>query len=373
MARVYPEHDSMISHDQPEQSDLVDGADVSPLAFVDAMLKRRRTVLCVVLAAVVLAIVPTLVRVALGRRNYTSEALVTASSHRGGGSLSGLAAQLGVAVPGADPTQSPAFFVDLLKSPELLLEAATMHVQELGRRDSVPLAVHYRARGSSKALRTDEARRELTKRLDVTSSSKSGIITLRVTDEDPSVAAQVVERLLYLLGRVNQSSRRTQASSERQFTQQRAEEAAAELRVAEDGERAFLLRNRGCCSSPDLQLERNRLERAVSMRQQVYTQLVQAFEQARIEEVRDTPSLIVLAEPFVSIRPDSVGLLGKAVVGLIIGLGLGVLFVFLAELLKGMRDAEPQLFEEVERRLAIFNGELRRPWRLFRKPPENVA
>jgi uncharacterized protein involved in exopolysaccharide biosynthesis len=52
---------------------------------------------------------------------------------------------------------------------------------------------------------------------------------------------------------------------------------------------AFLQANRQWANSPDLTFQHDRLERDIALRQQVYTTLVQSFEQARISEVRDTP------------------------------------------------------------------------------------
>jgi uncharacterized protein involved in exopolysaccharide biosynthesis len=77
-----------------------------------------------------------------------------------------------------------------------------------------------------------------------------------------------------------------------------------EKRQAEDELQAFLQRNRDFRSSPQLSFAYDRLADNVSLRQQLYTAVAQAYEQARIEEVRDTPVITVVEAPMLPARPD---------------------------------------------------------------------
>ncbi len=67
--------------------------------------------------------------------------------------------------------------------------------------------------------------------------------------------------------------RQTRAGSERRFVEARLSKARAEFRDAEDALQEFSVRNRRYDASPDLRVQYGRLERAVSLRQQGYTQL----------------------------------------------------------------------------------------------------
>ena len=67
------------------------------------------------------------------------------------------------------------------------------------------------------------------------------------------------------------------------------------------------------------------------MRQQLYTSLAQAYAQARIEAVRDNPSVVVLESPEAPADPQPRGLLKSVVLALMAGLFLGVLLAFLRE------------------------------------------
>ena len=103
----------------------------------------------------------------------------------------------------------------------------------------------------------------------------------------------------------NLKSRQSQASAERRFTERRVAEAQAEARQAQDELQAFLQRNRDFRSSSQLNFAYERLADNVSLRQQIYTSVAQAYEQARIEEVRDTPVITLVEAPMLPARPDS--------------------------------------------------------------------
>jgi uncharacterized protein involved in exopolysaccharide biosynthesis len=103
------------------------------------------------------------------------------------------------------------------------------------------------------------------------------------------------------------------------------------------------------------------------MRQQVYTQLVQAFEQARIEEVRDTPTLTIIEEPYVPVRPEPTGIVSKTIISLLVGLALGSFLAFIAQIVEGLRRSEPAGFTEARERLLVLRSDLLRPWRLLKR------
>ena len=60
------------------------------------------------------------------------------------------------------------------------------------------------------------------------------------------------------------------------------------------------------------------------MRQQIYTSLVQAYDRAKIEEVRDTPVITVLQVPEQPVRADPLDLLIKMSLTIIVALIVGI-------------------------------------------------
>jgi len=136
---------------------------------------------------------------------------------------------------------------------------------------------------------------------------RTGTVRLSVTTPYAALALRVNQRLLEAAEPVQSRQRQSQAAAERRFTEQRLDEVKQELSHAEDKLQAFLQRNRDYRDSPQLSFEQDRLAREVARQQQLYTSLSQAYEQAKIEEVRDTPVFTVVERPDLPIRPDHVG------------------------------------------------------------------
>jgi uncharacterized protein involved in exopolysaccharide biosynthesis len=121
----------------------------------------------------------------------------------------------------------------------------------------------------------------------------------------------------------NLRTRQTNASAERKFTESRMNELRGEVGVAEAAMQRFLEVNRQQYLSPALEIEKGRLERGVALAQQTYNQLAQAYEHARIDEVRDTPLITVIQQPRVPVRPDARGLVSKTILAFILTLLIG--------------------------------------------------
>jgi uncharacterized protein involved in exopolysaccharide biosynthesis len=94
---------------------------------------------------------------------------------------------------------------------------------------------------------------------------------------------------------------------------------------AENRLQSFMQQNRVYNTAPRLSFEQDRLSREVQNRQQIVNVLAQAFEQAKIDEVRDTPVITILDTPETPAAPDSRGLLTKVIFSLFFGAALGAL------------------------------------------------
>ena len=87
----------------------------------------------------------------------------------------------------------------------------------------------------------------------------------------------------------------------RLFIEERLSAAGRELRDTEEGLRLFLEQNRHLRDSPELQFRYERLQRQVRIKEQVFTALRQHYEEARIQEVNDTPLITVIDD---AVPPD---------------------------------------------------------------------
>ncbi len=334
---------------------------LSTLALVNALLRRRLLVAGMPLLAVAVLAAVTLPL----PRKYVSSTAFMPQGPDTRSRMAGLAAQFGIAIPSAEPGQSPAFYVELIQSREVLLSllqsryAFTVN----GERHAGTLVELLKSRGNDSARRVEDGLERLRRALDPARSRETNIVNVSVETKWPPLSQEILVRLLKKLNDFNLSTRRTQAANERAFVERRLDEAASELRVAEERLRQFQRENRQYASSPDLTLEYERLQRQVSLRQQLYTTLAQSFEQARIDEVRDTPVLTIIAEPNLPALPASRRLLVKSVLAAAAGLVLAVLIVVADVLVK---PHEPNLESDLEEFRALRRdafADLRNPFR----------
>jgi uncharacterized protein involved in exopolysaccharide biosynthesis len=228
--------------------------------------------------------------------SFTSRASFIPQSRRNASLAAGFAAQLGVALPGQDQTQSPNFYADLATSNLVLGAVADSGVPD-ARRRVVSLASFFEIQDDAPAITRARVISQLRSRVGTNVVQKTGLVELSVSTKDPTVSAAILQRIVGELERFNQGARRSQASAERRFTERRFDEVRSELNTAEERLVSFLQRNRDYGNSPLLAFEHERLQRDVQVKQQVFQTLSQAVEQARIEEVRDTPVLSIIEPP----------------------------------------------------------------------------
>jgi len=311
------------------------GYEVNVLSLTALLLRHRRLLTSLSASfAIVTVIVGTLLP-----RTYTASASFTPQNKRGGMSgAAGLAAQLGITVPNIDGTQSPAFYADVLKSREIL-SAVLADTVELTTGDKPVRATvaSVVGEGSDSTRRVASAMKWLDKHVASDVAQRSGIITVAVTSRSAQLSYQLAAALIDELTKFNLESRQTQASAERKFTEAQLRESRDSLRVAENRGQDFLQRNRDYSRSPELTFQHDALTREISFRQQVYSSLAQAYEQARVDELRDTPTLTITDRPALPFEPNGRALLVKGIVAAIAGFVVGFLIVVTQEALAGAR------------------------------------
>jgi uncharacterized protein involved in exopolysaccharide biosynthesis len=223
----------------------------------------------------------------------------------------------------------------------------------------------YEPSNRDSALALEETLKELRRAVSVSLSAKTGIVYTAVTAPEASVAQQINQRLLQLADSFNRSARRGQALSERQFAEGRLSEAADNLRAAEDRLQSFLQGNLQYRNSPVLVFQYDRLSREVASRQMLYSSLAQAYEQARIEEVRDTPVFGILEAPTLASHPDSRHLVRNTLLALIIGSMVGMI---VGVVIKSSNESSQFAadIDEFQYLKGAVLREIRRPWTFFR-------
>jgi uncharacterized protein involved in exopolysaccharide biosynthesis len=245
--------------------------------------------------------------------------------------LAGLAGQLGVSVPGSNQSLSPEFYVKLLES-RVLLQPIThdsFTVAEKGGR-KIAFMDMFGIKGGTTTSREEDGVRLLQSIVAPTQVPTTGVVEISVVTPWRSVSLAIVTALVNGVNEYNQATRQGQAAAERKFVEGRLAVASADLRASEDRLEQFLRTNRDLGGSPELTLERDRIQREVTLKQGVFTALTQAYEDVRIREVRDTPVISMFETPWAPTDPAPRGRIKKAEMGILLGSLFGVLVSFLS-------------------------------------------
>jgi uncharacterized protein involved in exopolysaccharide biosynthesis len=333
----------------PEGDDLV--------GLLNVLLRNRRLVLWIPLAAAVVVMALTMLK----PRLYRSEAAFTPQqSQRMPSAFSGLAAQFGVQLPSDRLDQSPAFYEDLLLSREILsrVVATPFDPAVHGGERAATLIELYEIDDGQANARVDKAVRQLRNSIRKGTDQETGIVRFSVPAERPELAQAMAERAIAEINEFNLTRRQSIAGAERAFVESSLKRATDELASAESQLRLFDERNLRIDNSPELRLERDRLQRQVGMRQEVVTMLTQAYEQAKIDEVRNTPAITVIERPSLPWRPEPRGSVQNALLAFIVLSFTGTLLAFGRELYRRLGFGDSLAHQEFR----TLRGGLRPRW-----------
>ena len=283
-------------------------------------------------------------------RTYTATVQFIAQGREASvSSLAGLASQLGVSIPATAQAESPDFYAALIGSRQILMSAVTerYRIQEGDDVRVGTLVDLFEVEAPTEPLERELALETLEDRIATSIGRATGIIRFDVTTEDPQLSHAIADVILGRLIAFDVEIRQTQAKAETEFSGARVAEAREQLRQAENELIRFQQQN-ARFSAPELAMERERLSRAVSMRQQIFTELAVSFEKAKIEEVRTTPAVTVLQPPATPVRPDRRGTVLRGIVSLIVGGLLGLLLALVLGFTRRDRSQQPDRYRELE-------------------------
>ena len=310
--------------------------EISLWEVLAVLLRRRRWIVRSVATVAVLSVAFAFLKA----RTYTTQAFFRPQGSTDS-ELVALASQFGVSVGGrGDDGESPAFYAALITSREILAKVAESEYSTADISGTLMDLLEIEA--ETEALRLQRAVEWLQESAtSVSTGRETGVVTVEVTTRWPQVSEAIASNLLQEVSRFNVETRQSNARAERAFIEERVNAAEAELREAEEALRTFLDENRIVGQFSVLNAERERLQREVVAREQVYTTLLQAFEQARISEVRDTPVITVIAEPHLPPEPDGRGLVLSLALGIVLGGMVGVVLAFLREVFGRPSSGDP--------------------------------
>lgn len=347
----------------------VENDEVSLVSLLNILLHHRRIVVGTPLVIAALLVGLGLV----SRRTYTVNASFMPQTAQSQASrFTGVAAQFGISIPQSEAGNSPQFYADLLGSNNILRKAVesqySLQDGTQGNQASQGSLIDlYGIERGEHQERLMAAVHRLDENLKASTRRETGVVDLTVTTPWASVSNQVAERLLELVNEFNLDTRRSQASKEREFIESRLHETRTDLEAVEDELQQFLEQNRSYNNSPDLLFKYDRLQRRVNLRQELYTSISQSYEQAKIDEVRNTPVITVVEPPQQPILPDGRGIRTKGFLGIILGGIIGVFWAFGSEFMLGERERKPEEYEEFRQICREIVGSFQKRWRNLRR------
>jgi len=264
-------------------------------------------------------------------------------------SVAGIAAQLGVSVS-ADPSESPQFYADLVRSRTLLERLLTDTFpgdpegpRKYARRGRVMDVMEVRAK--TPALRLVYARMRLAGATSVGVDRRTGVLTLSFESVDPVFSAWAANRLVTYLGDFNRETRQSQAHAQRVFAEERASIANTQLVDAEGILRRFYDENKSWQTSPRLVFEEGRLRRRVELQSELLETLLRQVEQTRLSEVNDLPVFTVIDKAEVPVVKT--GPLRRMLVlgAMTVAFAIGVCIALIPAYSDKLRTQMPELFD----------------------------
>lgn len=198
----------------------------------------------------------------------------------------------------------------------------------------------------------DNALEAVDRAISTSIDQETGLMTIAVTAGEPVLASALAQSFLkHFTDRVR--SIRTEKVRERlKFVEQRFREAEQELETAEERLAQFLERNQNPTTAT-LQFQRDRLQRQVSFKEQLYSELQSQLTQTRLDLQRRQPVLTIVEEPVPPIKRSAPNRTLIVIIFFILGSFVGISAALLKSYISGARkNAERgEKIEELRRRL----------------------
>ncbi|UCC45364.1 MAG: hypothetical protein JSU65_05450 [Candidatus Zixiibacteriota bacterium] len=180
----------------------------------------------------------------------------------------------------------------------------------------------------------DKLRHALAGLTSITSSSRTGEITVAVETQYPEFSRAIVQEYLSQLESYNLHRRRSEARERVRYLVRELERRDAELEAAEDSLSDFQTANRNWASTTDpVILKRlGRLKRDVTSKIEVVAFLSQEHEVAKLDAQKDVPVVRVLGEPSLPTQKSGPFRSVTVITTFLISSALVILAVFLVDL-----------------------------------------
>jgi len=249
--------------------------------------ERRRVAVTAAVAAFLLAFLAW-----IRPARFESTLIVTPAASSTASKTAAVASQFGISLGSPDASRTPQFYAQLVLTDEVLLSVARKPVSH----DSTQV-MSLLASGDTGVVAAAKATRFLQDELYVRADLEAGTLTVKLTSGDAKLSAAVVSGVLEQILFFDSSRRQSRSKLEREYLEKRFDEATKTLADRDSAVARFLLRNRSVSQSPSLQIVGERLQFERQAAAALVSLLEQNLQQARLDEVRDTPAITVVQAP----------------------------------------------------------------------------
>ncbi len=322
------------------------------VTFLDILLIIKQRVKLVLGIPIIVCLVVIIYVQFFAETVYTSEAKIisSSSSNSHNSQAVNIASQFGFNLrsQSSDPVW---VYPEIIKSRTLVKKVLKREFSEESQR-SKPL---YQIIGSQMGLIGDYGVKERTlivnrliTMLEVTENLKTGVYTFRVSAFEPKLSAEIARAFITELDMHQRNYNKEQVLQTRKFIELRINETQKDLTNAEDALKVFRTRNRGIQNSPFLQLQEERYSREVNVQTQVFINLKQQLENAKIDEVKKNDYVIVIDEPEVPIQRSKPKKRQMVIMSFIASMLLGTSIALILEYVQvTMGDDERKKFKKL--------------------------
>ena len=354
--------------------DVVPIAEPSPEPLTLALwtagvLNRWRTVLFSTITVLVLALLAAVllppvyrVTVSFAPNPSSSSKIGGAISSLGTGALSGLASGMGLGSVGGEPTESPAFYAELMQSRELLTRLLLTRFKDPRtdvRSDSARLVDIMKLSSTDQSRRVELGVKDLRKTMITEADIKTNLVKVTVGDRYPTIAAREANTALALVNAFNLEQRTSRARAKRAYLQGRLADARNNLGATQARYRDFLVRNRQWRTSPTLSSDEETLRRNEDIATESYLSLDKQVGAARLDEFNDAALITVVDSAVTPVKPywPRYGLLlpGALLFGLFVGATIAGVATVYADWSRREPMAAHKLAMAIKRRKARGN------------------
>lgn len=196
----------------------------------------------------------------------------------------------------------------------------------------------------------EDAMEAITGMLSVSVDQETGLMTVSVTTGNPLFSAQLTDSFVEHLKERVRAIRTQKARQNLQFIKERFAEAEQQLNQAEEQLAKFMDRNTNP-QTAKLQTERERLQRQVTFKSQLYSEMQTQLTQAQIELQKSNPVITVLEQPVPPLEPSGPKRKLIVILSLFLGGGLGIGLAFVKTFVGNVEedDEEKSKLQEIKK------------------------